>query len=115
MDVFLKLEVVALGARAKPGSLSPSDEKERRNNFDPGVTERAASSPKDHVLASGRKLKMSLPIVRHRRDVVMGPGRIGNIFERNKSVQKDLDRDVKKFGGGHFFSLCLVIVAALRP
>lgn len=64
MDIFLKLESVVLGAGAKPGSFSPSDEKERKNNFDPGVIERSASSPEDHVLASGGKLKMSLQIVR---------------------------------------------------
>lgn len=54
-------------------------------------------------------------VLGHRRDVVMGPGRTGNIFESNKSIQKELGRDVKKVGGGAFFSLCLVIPAALRP
>lgn len=53
-----------LRSQCKPGSFSPSDEKERKNNFDPGVIERSASSPEDHVLASGGKLKMSLQIVR---------------------------------------------------
>lgn len=53
-----------LRSQCKPGSFFPSDEKERKNNFDPGVTERTASSPEDHVLASGGKLKMSLQIVR---------------------------------------------------
>lgn len=41
-------------------------------------------------------------VLGHRRDVVMGPGRTWNIFESNKSIQKELGRDVKKVGGGRF-------------
>lgn len=41
-------------------------------------------------------------VLGHRRDVVMGPGRTWNIFESNKSIQKELGRDVKKVGGGVF-------------
>lgn len=51
------------GSQQKARFHSPPSE-ERKNNFDPGATERAASSRESHVLASGRKLKMPLQIVR---------------------------------------------------
>ena len=98
----------------------PTREK-RKNNFGPEATERAASSRESPVLASGRKLKMSLQIVRQFGDQ-------GSRTQKRSSygawenwdhlseqqINTKMGRDVMKFGGECVFSLCPVMVASLR-
>lgn len=117
VGIFLRLEDDGVSSQRKASFALPA----QWEWINPGDCKESSILGKNRVPASGSRLKMCLAnrqsanwSLGHRREGVPGPGRTGDSFQSNKSVQKDWGEMLRNLKGVSF-SLYPVVFVSLSP